>query len=337
VLFKGFPKFIKPSKIFNSYWEFATERQSIYFHRISGESPPWTSDPILKTSKFTNAYRAADRTSQYLISKVIYCDQPEEDVILNILLFKLFNKIETWKAICSELGPIKYDNFDANKISKVLQKQLDRKNTIYSAAYILPPASMVINSNRKHVTHLALVQSMLNDGFIGKAKRAKSLESLYNLIRGYPMFGPFLAFQMAVDIAYSNVVDLVEDGFVVPGPGALRGIRKCFESTGGLSASELILLLTDYQSEFFDRYKCAFKDLWGRPLKPIDCQNLFCEFDKYSRVAFPEFNGKSEPTRIKQKYRITGPLVEPWFPPKWGINKNIKFNNSQCAQASLSL
>jgi hypothetical protein len=28
---------------------------------------PWTSDPIIQVHKFTNAYRAADRVSQYLI------------------------------------------------------------------------------------------------------------------------------------------------------------------------------------------------------------------------------------------------------------------------------
>ena len=28
-----------------------------------------------------------------------------------------------------------------------------------------------------------------------------------------------------------------------------------------------------------------FRDLWGRPLQLIGCQNLFCEVDKYARVA----------------------------------------------------
>jgi len=52
----------------------------------------------------------------------------------------------------------------------------------------------------------------------------------------------------------------------------------------------------------------------------IDCQNIFCEIDKYARVAFPEFTKGKMPTRIKTKFRPShgGPL--PYFyPPKWNI------------------
>src|SRR4051812_26195126 len=58
--------------VFDSYWRFAAERQAIFFRRIEGARAPWTNDPILGTYKFTNAYRASDRVSQYLIRSVIY-------------------------------------------------------------------------------------------------------------------------------------------------------------------------------------------------------------------------------------------------------------------------
>ena len=51
----------------------------------------------------------------------------------------------------------------------------------------------------------------------------------------------------------------------------------------------------------------------------IDCQNLFCEVDKYARVKHPSVSGVSERTRIKQKFR---PLMRPltaFFPPKWDV------------------
>ena len=56
----------------------------------------------------------------------------------------------------------------------------------------------------------------------------------------------------------------------------------------------------------------------------IDCQNLFCEVDKYARVAHPDVAGISGRTRIKQKFSPTGPLELPWYPPKWGINSTIE-------------
>ena len=68
----------------------------MYLRRLGGTAPPWTDDPILRDHRFTNAYRAADRVSQFLIREVIYGEgapQTTEDVVFRILLFKLFNKI----------------------------------------------------------------------------------------------------------------------------------------------------------------------------------------------------------------------------------------------------
>ena len=66
---------------------------------------PWTEDPILRRYKFTNAYRASDRVSQYLIRNVIYAgDQNPRELFLRILIFKLFNRIETWERLVAAVG-----------------------------------------------------------------------------------------------------------------------------------------------------------------------------------------------------------------------------------------
>jgi len=67
-----------------------------------------------------------------------------------------------------------------------------------------------------------------------------------------------------------------------------------------------------------------FKDLWGRPLQFIDCQNLFCEVDKYARIAHPEFSGLTGRVRIKQKFRTNFKIINYYYPPKWGINNKIE-------------
>ncbi|MBZ0092159.1 MAG: hypothetical protein K8F27_08060, partial [Sulfuricellaceae bacterium] len=66
-----------------------------------------------------------------------------------------------------------------------------------------------------------------------------------------------------------------------------------------------------------------FKTLWGRQLQLIDCQNIFCETDKYARVKFPEILGQSKRTRIKQTFQMKLGKLEPWYPPKWDINNRI--------------
>ena len=70
-----------------------------------------------------------------------------------------------------------------------------------------------------------------------------------------------------------------------------------------------------------------FKTLFGRKLQMIDCQNLFCETDKYARIAHPDICGLNDRRRIKQQYvnRNLENIVY-FYPPKWGINNKICIN-----------
>jgi hypothetical protein len=138
------------------------------------------------------------------------------------------------------------------------------------------------------------------------------------------MIGKFLAYQYAIDINYSTLIDFNEMDFVMPGPGAMDGIRKCFSNLGNYSEADVIRHVTDRQEQEFERLGISFKTLWGRRLQLIDCQNLFCETDKYARLAHPEVSGISGRTRIKQLYTDNNRTPIPYFfPPKWGLNNKL--------------
>ena len=126
-----------------------------------------------------------------------------------------------------------------------------------------------------------------------------------------------MAYQLAIDINYSELCDFSENEYTVPGPGAVRGIRKCFVDTADWDADRLIRWMAERQGEEFERLELPFKPLFGRALHAIDTQNLFCEVDKYSRVAFPELT--SNRSRIKTRFSPSGELPAPFFPPKWGL------------------
>jgi hypothetical protein len=130
-----------------------------------------------------------------------------------------------------------------------------------------------------------------------------------------------MAYQIATDINYSELTDFSENDFTVAGPGALRGIGKVFTDTGGCKPDTVIMEMVEQQEAAFVSRGIDFQDLFGRPLQAIDCQNLFCEVDKYSRLAFPEL--KTNRVRIKVKFQQTGPIPQPFYPPKWGINEHI--------------
>ncbi len=315
----------KTTSVFDSYWHLAAERQDIFFKRLQQLPPLWTDDPILQTYKFTNAYRASDRVSQFLIKNVIYQgDNAPEEVFFRIILFKMFNKIDTWILLESELKEIRYDEYNFNHYDDILTNARKNKCSIYSGAYIMPSGGNCFGYKNKHQNNLKLLELMMKNELPKRVFNSQSMQEVFCLFLEYPMIGDFLAYQYTIDINYSNLTNFSEMSFVLPGPGAKDGIRKCFSDFGGLSEVDLIKLMTDKQEEEFKKRNIDFKTLWGRPLQLIDCQNIFCEVDKYSRMAHPEIKGLTGRTRIKQKYHMNPTPIEYFYPPKWKINDAIK-------------
>lgn len=318
---------VTPTVVYDTYWRFAAERQKIFFKRFEGAKGALTDDPVLGKYKFTNAYRASDRTSQYLIRRVIYRDDlPDgaEEVFFRIILFKLFNKIETWELLEKSLGPVTYEGYSFRRYDRVLSEAMQSGRAIYSAAYIMPSGGKALGHDVKHRNHLKLIERMMADRLAAKLSGARRMKEGFDLLRSYPTVGDFLAYQFITDVNYSTVTDFGEEEFVMPGPGALDGIRKCFSDLGGMKEADVIRAVAERQAEEFESRALEFRSLWGRPLQLIDCQNLFCEVDKYARIAHPEFAGVSGRTRIKQKFTSQGRAVACWYPPKWGINDLIE-------------
>jgi hypothetical protein len=315
----------RPSIVFDTYWQFAAERQSIFHARAAGKSAPWTQNRVLQEHKFTNAYRASDRVSQYLIRNVIYAGEHDwQSTLLRILLFKIFNKPATWDLLESQVGHISAASFSPDRVNKVLDQAIERGASIYSGAYIMPSGPSSIRQARKHVMHVTLLANIARGTLARDLQAANSMERAYHLLLGVPSFGPFLAFQFLIDANYSPFLNFSEMDFVVPGPGARDGIRKCFIDLGDYDVDETIRWVADRQEQEFEARGLHFQTLWGRALQLIDCQNLFCEVDKYARAVHPEIKGISGRTRIKQRFSPSPERIIPWFPPKWGLNARIE-------------
>ncbi|PCI37247.1 MAG: hypothetical protein COB46_13740 [Rhodospirillaceae bacterium] len=318
----------KPTKVFDTFWRFAVERQNLFYRRIETPSASqWTDDAILERHKFTNAYRAADRVSQYLIRNVIYSgDQTPEEVFFRTILFKLFNKIETWELLKDQLGDITWREFKFQKYDTILTKAMANKATIYSGAYIMASGRSAFGHAKKHRNHLGLLQKMMDDRLPDRIKQAPSMATVYDTLHDQPSIGDFLAYQYAIDLNYSTLTDFSENDFVMPGPGSLRGIAKCFSDSGNLSPSDIIRFVTENQEHELEKRGLKFNSLWGRPLHLIDVQNLFCEVDKYSRVFHPEISSADGRKRIKQLFRPSSKPIAYFFPPKWGLNDKTPEN-----------
>lgn len=315
---------IRTNELYDQYWRFAAERQNIFYKRLTGQNDKLTDDAILNSYRFTNAYRASDRVSQFLIRHVIYSgDQSPKEVFFRTLLFRFFNRISTWEKLSDALKwRISYADYDFRLYDNILTSFVNDKNKIYSAAYIMPSGIREFGFARKHQNNLKLLEYMMRDNVPERIAGIRNLKETFNIFRSYPTLGDFLAYQYTIDLAYSDLECGLESDFIVPGPGALRGIKKCFSDIGKLTPSDVIHYVTEHQQEEFSKRDVNFQDLYGRPLQLIDCQNIFCEIDKYARAYNPEFAVGGR-TRIKQKFSINKEAIKLFYPPKWGINDRI--------------
>ncbi|MCB1935363.1 MAG: hypothetical protein KDF59_05425 [Nitrosomonas sp.] len=317
----------KPTLAYDTFWRFAYERQNVFFARLEVENPPFTKDLIIQEFKFTNVYRACDRVSQYLIKNVIYQNSNQRtanDILFRVILFKLFNKIETWQLLENKFGDLSVDNFNLDSFKTFLDSEMNRGRTLYSNAYMMASGCKEFKVTRKHHAHLMLLKKMLDENLADKIASCKKMMQAYAFLIDYPLIGRFLAYQYVTDLNYSNLTNFNETEFTIPGPGARDGIKKCFSKLGGLSETDIIKLMADRQELEFERLGLNFKKIGNRPLQYIDIQNIFCEVDKYCRVAHPNLSGFSGRTRIKQRFKQNPEPIEYFFPPKWKIQLGAK-------------
>lgn len=310
--------------VYDLYWSFASRRHAAFEARLAGAPWPWTPDPILQAFKFCNVFRAIDRVSQYLIREIAYGADPQTtplDRVFQIVAFRTFSNIRTWRETIAELGEApRIEHLRSGAFGHALDQVKTRTGGLYTGAFILC-ANKAFGFDEKHRNHVALFRHMfIERACAERVTTAESLDALVTLLQSFPLMGPFMAYQTAIDINYSALTDFAENDYVQAGPGALRGLRKAFLSLGDYSASDVILWMVERQVREFDRLGLKFNGLFGRPLHAVDCQGLFCELDKYCREAVPELT--SARSRIKARFRPSTESMPIYLPPKWRVQSS---------------
>lgn len=325
-------KNFSPNSNFKYYLYWLSERMNIFWNRYNGNEQPWTHDPILQKHKFTNVYRAMDRVSQYLIREVIYDGvyYKKEDIFWRILLFKHFNRIETWEYLEDNLPRIDA-TVNIETLSELLNDRIESGEKIYSNAYMLTASFLkdeksrqkygIGNSDRKHEAYLKLLwRNFFDEGVIFDIFGSESLGEMVYQFQGVPTIAKFLSMQYAIDMNYSTLFNFDENDYIVAGPGAERGIERTFDIVGKPDYVKIIKWVTKNLRQLLDDYGYKFSGLPNREPHLIDIQNCFCETDKYMRGLGIESEGVKR-GRIKQVFHEPKQMNELFFPYKW----NIKF------------
>jgi hypothetical protein len=249
-----------------------------------------------------------------------YADETssEEDRLFQIVAFRTFSNIRTWRDLRVLLGGAPtVQQLISGAFEQSLREIKSRNGGLYTGAFILC-ATKAYGFDEKHRNHVALFKHMfVEQNLAHTIWRANSLEQLVRSLEAFPLMGPFMAYQTAIDLNYSALIEFSENEYTQAGPGALRGLKKAFIDIGDYSPAETILWMTEQQDNEFERLGLPFAGLFGRKLHAIDCQGLFCELDKYCREAAPEL--ASNRSRIKARFSASSEALPLFFPPKWNL------------------
>lgn len=280
------------------------------------ENPPWTGDPILQKHSFCNAYRELDRVTLFVINHIARNQDAlnhPESLIFSSILFRLFNKPETYLHISAAQNGIDHIHGDfwyeyiplispMNWNGELVKDYLENNvlNDGSGEPYSFIRKAYTISSHHKGVpTHIDIIDSILtplaNDmeaqenGMTIDQKLSsmiktphtpyealEALRSLYG-IGG----GGFLAYEIFCDLNYSDLWNYDAEQTVVNlGPGAIRGLQRLgMEST--IDSYKMFLKLQKRVNVYLEKHNFPFYH--NRKLSLRSIEHNLCEFDKYRR------------------------------------------------------
>lgn len=181
------------------FFKFVCERHLIQERRLAGLSQPWTEDEILQDWPFTNVFRVLDRNTQYVLRHVIpEGSQSLEESAFRVILFRFFNKIETWELLKERLGKLTWKNFSIEAYENALEDiatsgPTAKRRELYNNAYIIPAPRIGYDSN--YEAHLRLIEVMMEEGLPKKLLRFKHLKDAHGYLSIYPSMGDFTSLQ----------------------------------------------------------------------------------------------------------------------------------------------
>lgn len=274
------------------YW--ATERDAIRRRRESGETGPWTDDPIFRNHRFCNVSREDDRVTRWIAEHLRepFSDHPELPVILTLARF--VNLPET---LADMIPCFAEEQVDLPGCDEIIRARMARKLPAYRGAYMIraehvkerpwysEPKSYYICRIVAGGVREAL--PALRGGGCTREAWTTSLAALYG-------FGTFMAGQVVADLAYTRWLENAPDHmtWAPKGPGAVRGMNRALgrpiqtpmgqEEYLNWGKAQLGLL----PRELVEDRRLTLHDV---------ASNVNCETDKYLRIKNGEGSTRKYP------------------------------------------
>jgi len=285
----------------NDYFNYIVERQLIWYRRrVLKLNQPWTDNEILRRYHFCNNFRELDITTRHLFKNLLNnCGMhTKQEILFNIVIFRVFNTRNFFDTVTIPMNP---DHFDREKFVSKLDKISESGENLFSPAYII--SQQKIRKDYPGIKHLQfsfmfeeLAKNINN--FTERLSKADPPDEILNIITELPNVGPFLGYQILLDLAYTDFFEnrFTEDDFIVIGPGAEAGIKWIYNGEKHLSESDCIKIcyyLRDVQKNYLDLIskpkgygwkQITFNKSVTYPYLSLSAiEFCLCEFNKYNK------------------------------------------------------
>lgn len=251
-----------------------SEREAIRQRREAGAPPPWASDPVMETVRFTNVRREDDRTTRWIATHWRNDNVGHPYFLKAMVLARLVNYIDT-------LDEIKYpEDWDMVEYTYQLRTRAARGDKVWTSAYTISTCGRPVS---KEVYVCQLVDSVPNNLLVGVGR----LSVAHELLMGIKGLGSFLAAQVLADLKNTpgHPLQTARDwwDWCAPGPGSVRGLNAFYGRPQAQSIGRM-----QFDAQLRSCYQSILPylpDYVGR-LHMQDFQNCLCEFSKYMRVKY---------------------------------------------------
>lgn len=282
-------------------YNFIKRRYVIHLRKdVLKKDPPWTTDQVLRDFRFTNIRREHDKESKWVIEHIT--SNPElsyEDKLLNVILFRLYNKHETAELISMPFKFSETPDWNPEWYRSLFEAALveDPKRVFFTAAFhtvgMKNTLKKVTGESYAPMRILKFIKILINEGLVDDIKACTNQQEVYQALTDYNGIGRFLAYQFYVDMTYIAEFPFSENEFTVAGPGCVMGLNYLFEDRDGMSYEECLFWLRDNLDRLFVEElgkdwdaKRVFWDLpeEDRCFNVMSLENCFCELSKYIRA-----------------------------------------------------
>lgn len=289
---------------YHDFFEYANERQAVFFKKETGVKKPWTQDEILQQYRFCNVHREADKVTRWFKQMIREPLRDCPEVLLATFIFRTFNLPETGLSMLGLVEGDPYYFFSTEgwkDMKEVVRERIKQQEKTITGAYmVITPREM-----DKVDGCFKIIDSFIDycEGSPEKValelmnSSVQSLESTQDWLRGSYFIGPFYAYEIITDLRHTS---LLENAFDIntwanPGPGAARGLCRMLEKPldylvrdrgdDNEKMNELMRQILSHVPKFWN---------YGSKWEMRDVEHTLCEFDKYERVRTGEGKPRSK-------------------------------------------